>query len=263
VNPGEAMQVLAVLALGADATRKVEAKVRARHVVGPRVPRVLGDVASPLCLGLREVFVLAITAAPLVVPDVENGAGLRWRFALDQGGIDLGSRGALLSPNDLLDLLFCWGCDLGVGCGERELLVVVGSIASIELESLGSRVDLCNFRHADRLGLCFRAGLLSTYKAVFVVVVVRLETRDRWRAMDVDGVSVLKLMMFNAVQAGASKFPRDCSLTRFCLSVWAGSAGDLAGHMWKAVSHEAVHKWTVRQVFNVDIEMLIKITWRL
>lgn len=155
MNPGETMQVFAVLTLGADAARKVEAKVRARHVVCPCVPRVLGDVASPLGLGLREIFVFAITAAPLVVPDVEDGAGLGWRFALDQGGIDLGSRRALLSPDDLLDLLFCGAGDFGVGCGERELLVVV---ASIELESLGSRVDLCDFRHVDRLGRWFGAG---------------------------------------------------------------------------------------------------------
>ena len=157
------MQVLAVLALGADATRKVEAKVRARHVVGPRVPRVLGDVAPPLGFGLREVFVFAITATPFVVPDVENGAGLGWRFALDQGGIDLGSGGALLSPNDLLDLLFCWGCDLGVGCGERELLVVVASIVSIKLKSFRSCVDLCGFCHVDKLGPCFRDRLVSRY----------------------------------------------------------------------------------------------------
>ena len=144
MDPRKAMQVLAVLALGADPARKVQAKVRPRHVVRPGVPRVQRDVASPLGLGLGEVFVFAITATPFVVPDVEDGARLWWWLALDQGGINLGPRGALLPPNDLLDLLFCWGGNFGAGCGERELL---GIVASFELEGVLPRVDLCDFGH--------------------------------------------------------------------------------------------------------------------
>jgi hypothetical protein len=61
---GQAMQVLAVDALRADAAREEEAEVGAGGLVGFGVAAVLGNVATSLSGSLAEVFVFAVTAAP-------------------------------------------------------------------------------------------------------------------------------------------------------------------------------------------------------
>jgi hypothetical protein len=61
---GQAMQVLAVDALGANAACEEEAEVGAGGLVGFSVAAVFGDVAASLSGGLAEVFVFAVAAAP-------------------------------------------------------------------------------------------------------------------------------------------------------------------------------------------------------
>lgn len=56
----QAVQVLAVDALGADAAREEEAEVGAGRAVGFGVPTVFGNVASALRGGFAEVLVFAL-----------------------------------------------------------------------------------------------------------------------------------------------------------------------------------------------------------
>lgn len=60
---------------------------------------------------LREVLVLAISAGPFVVPDVEHRACLWGRFGFDLARVDLGSGWASLSPD------YPFGFILRVGVG--------------------------------------------------------------------------------------------------------------------------------------------------
>lgn len=80
VDPGEPVQVFALVAFGTQASGEEEAEVRAGDCVGAGVARVGGDGAAAGRGGLREVFVFAIAAGPFVVPDVEDGAGLGGRL---------------------------------------------------------------------------------------------------------------------------------------------------------------------------------------
>lgn len=107
-------------------SRKEQTKVGSCYSICLGVSAVLGDVATALCGGLGEVLVFAITARPFVVPDVEDGSCLWWWLRLDQGWVDLWSRWALLSADDLFDFLAGGGLLLGDigGCGgEGELFV--------------------------------------------------------------------------------------------------------------------------------------------
>ncbi len=98
-----------------QALREEEAEVASSYLVGARVPGVCGDVATAGGGVLGEVFVLAVAAGPLVVPDVEDSAGLRWGLGFEGGWVDLRAGGAAFAADDLFD--FLRGV-LGV-CGER------------------------------------------------------------------------------------------------------------------------------------------------
>jgi hypothetical protein len=74
------MQVLAFVALGADTPGKEKAEVRTRCLVCTSVTAVFADVAPVLGGSFREIGVLAIATRPFIVPDVEDRAGLWWRF---------------------------------------------------------------------------------------------------------------------------------------------------------------------------------------
>lgn len=54
---------------------------------------------------LGEVLVLAVTARPLVVPDVKDGTSLRRRFGFDGCWVDLRSGWTALAADYLLFLL--------------------------------------------------------------------------------------------------------------------------------------------------------------
>ncbi len=76
----ESMEVFALLALGADPARKEQTEVRAGYFICFCVAAVFGNIATSCggCLG--EVLVFAVATGPFVVPDVEDGTGLRRRF---------------------------------------------------------------------------------------------------------------------------------------------------------------------------------------
>ncbi len=111
------MQVLAFVALWAQAFREEQAEVAAGDFVGARVARVRRNVAAACSGVLAEVFVLAVAAGPFVVPDVEDGACLGWGLGFEGGGVDLGPGGASFAANDLLGLLSGGGVVGGGGGG--------------------------------------------------------------------------------------------------------------------------------------------------
>lgn len=108
VDGGQAVQVLALLALGAQALGEEEAEVAPGDPVGARVATVLGYVAPRGSGSLRQILVLPVASRPLVVPDVEDRSRLRRRLALKRVGVHLRPR---RSPSPLHDgfrlLLLC------------------------------------------------------------------------------------------------------------------------------------------------------------
>lgn len=110
------------MALGTQPARKEQAKVRSRDTIRARIAAVPCNIASRRRSVFGEVFVLAIATGPLVIPDVEHGAGLWGRFGFYRGRIDLNSCGPAFAPDYLLRFLLLAGfCDGGrgvVGCGE-------------------------------------------------------------------------------------------------------------------------------------------------
>jgi hypothetical protein len=70
------MQVLAFMALGADATGEEEAKEGSRSLVSGGPTRVGGNVAATYSGGLGEVCIFAVATRPFVVPDVKDCASL-------------------------------------------------------------------------------------------------------------------------------------------------------------------------------------------
>lgn len=113
---GQAVQILAVDALWTDAARKKEAEVRAGRPVCFGVATVLCDVAAALCSRLAQILILAVAAAPFVVPDVEDSTSRGRRLSFECRRVDLRAGGAALATDDLLDFLA-----LGV-CGDDGLL---------------------------------------------------------------------------------------------------------------------------------------------
>lgn len=130
VDARESVEVLTVLALGADAACEEEAEVGTGDFVRACEATVLGDIAATLSVCLGQVFVFSVAAGPFVVPDVEDGTGLRRWFRCYEGGIDLRSRRTFLA-DDLFDLFGCRCGDLG---GLR-------------------RLSFSFFRHGGRCGL--------------------------------------------------------------------------------------------------------------
>ena len=121
------MQVLALVALGAYPSREEQAEVGPWVAVGAGIPCVGGDVASIQGGGLGKVGVFPIAAGPFVVPDVENGAGLRRGFGLDHGSVDLWTSRPPAATDDFLLWticgleIFCVLCDCGcVICGGED-----------------------------------------------------------------------------------------------------------------------------------------------
>lgn len=106
VDPREAVQVLALAPLRAEAAREEEAEEGAVYAVGFRVPGVFGDVAAAGCECLGEVLVFAVAAGPLVVPDVEDCTCLGRRLGGYGARVDLWARWAPFLANDLLDFAF-------------------------------------------------------------------------------------------------------------------------------------------------------------
>ena len=104
VQARQTVQVLALMALGADASREEEAEVAPRDAIRLGVSGVLSHVAAALGGRLRQVLVLPVAARPLVIPDVEDRARLRRRFRRDARRVDLRSRRSPLSPYHLLHL---------------------------------------------------------------------------------------------------------------------------------------------------------------
>ena len=64
------------MAFGADAPRKEKTEVTAGCLVGGRPARVIPDVAARRSCGLGLLCVFTVTSRPLIVPDVEDCAGL-------------------------------------------------------------------------------------------------------------------------------------------------------------------------------------------
>lgn len=137
-------------------SREEQAKVRSCHSIRLGVSTVLRNVATALGGGLGKVLVLAITARPFVVPDIEDGSCLWWRLGLDERWVDLWSRWALLSADDLFDFLAGCGLLLGDigGCGgEGELLLgsffYVGHIRGVVWCGVVRRVENRREREID------------------------------------------------------------------------------------------------------------------
>ena len=112
-DSGQTMEVLAVHTIGADTTRKEEAEVGSRRLVGFCISAVLCDVAASLggCLG--EVLVLSVTARPLIVPNVVDVTRLRNLLGLYRRRVDLWTRRSSFATDDLLNLFA-----LGIGCDD-------------------------------------------------------------------------------------------------------------------------------------------------
>ena len=99
------VQVFALVTLGTDTAGEEQAEKRPCHFIRACVSTVLGNIASRRRCLLGEVLVLAVTARPLVVPDVKDGTGLRGRFGFDSCWVDLGPGWTALAANYLLFLL--------------------------------------------------------------------------------------------------------------------------------------------------------------
>lgn len=117
------MQTVTVLSLHTNTPREMQTKVTPVHRITLRVATILRNVAASARLRLGQVLVLAIAAGPLIVPDVEDGSCLRRRLGREGVGVHLDARRPLLLADDLADLLFGWGCDLGRGCCEGHVWV--------------------------------------------------------------------------------------------------------------------------------------------
>lgn len=114
----QAVQVFALLAAGTEPLGEEEAEVAAGDFVAASVAGVPGDIAAAGGGG-GLVFVFAVAAGPFVVPDVEDGAGLRGGFGF-HGGVDLGAGGASFLAFYYLCLFFFGFCARrvwGHGCG--------------------------------------------------------------------------------------------------------------------------------------------------
>lgn len=83
------MQVLALLTPGAEPSSEEQAEITPDDFVPARISGIASDVAATGGCGLGEVFVFAVTARPFVVPDVEDGAGLRGRLRFKSPCFDL------------------------------------------------------------------------------------------------------------------------------------------------------------------------------
>ena len=94
------------MAARTEAFGKEEAEVGAGDLVPACVAGVRGNVAATWCGGFRQIFVLAVAAGPLVVPDVENGAGLRRGLRFHGGGIHLWSSGSTFAANNFLGFFY-------------------------------------------------------------------------------------------------------------------------------------------------------------
>lgn len=144
VRPREPVQVIAVLSLDTNASREMQAEVAAIYAVGLRIPAVFRNIAPTARLGFGEVLVLAITAGPFVVPDVEDGTCLGRRFGGQGVGVYLDAGWALLLANDFADLLLCRRRDFGRCRCERCVGVFCGHRG----------IDWLWFRHIVWLVLC-------------------------------------------------------------------------------------------------------------
>ncbi|KAA6412159.1 MAG: hypothetical protein FRX48_04310 [Lasallia pustulata] len=141
VDPGEPVQVFALVAFGAQASGEEEAEVRAGDCVGAGVARVGGDGAAAGRGGLREVFVFAVAAGPFVVPDVEDGAGLG-------GGSDFRVEGSTWgrAGRRLRRMIFLVFLTSGASVVVRAVVVMLATVRSVlgdwgAGESVGSGVS--------------------------------------------------------------------------------------------------------------------------
>ncbi len=80
------MQILALLTPGAKTPSEEQAEVTPHNFIPACVSGITSDVTATRGGGFGKVFVFAITAGPFVVPDVEDGAGLRWRLGFEGAG---------------------------------------------------------------------------------------------------------------------------------------------------------------------------------
>lgn len=78
VDARQAVEVLALLTSRTYSSCKEEAEERAIYGIGFGVTGVFCDVTASLGFGMRQVLIFSVSAGPLVVPDVEDCAGL-WR----------------------------------------------------------------------------------------------------------------------------------------------------------------------------------------
>lgn len=174
VQRRQTMQILALVALVADAAREEQAEIGPRDLIRPRVSAVLGDVAAALGGVLGQVLVFAVAAGPLVVPDVEDGAGLRGRFGLDGRWVNLRPGRTTLAADDLFGLLhgdgavafLLWFLGLLVGGGCCEGVFVGGGLLVHDWSRGGLygcwSIDDCRVRHCERMKISLaRKGKLE------------------------------------------------------------------------------------------------------
>ena len=113
------MEVFAVLTPWTQTPRKEETEVGSRHFIGACVAAVSRDVTASLCLVFAGEGIFAVAAGPFVVPDVEDGACLRWWLGFEEGRVLLGAGGAAFAFDDFRLFYFGYGA-VGVGGGGGE-----------------------------------------------------------------------------------------------------------------------------------------------
>ncbi|KAL9640799.1 MAG: hypothetical protein Q9204_000573, partial [Flavoplaca sp. TL-2023a] len=84
---------------------KKQAEVTPDNLVRASIPRITSDVAATGGSGFGKVFIFAIPARPFVVPNIEDGAGLRWRFGFKSACFDLRASWTTFLTDDLLSFL--------------------------------------------------------------------------------------------------------------------------------------------------------------
>src|ERR1700722_11289 len=70
------MQILTLMALGAQSSGKEKAEIRARCLVCTSITAVFANIASRTLSCFREVSIFSVAARPFVVPDVEDSPRL-------------------------------------------------------------------------------------------------------------------------------------------------------------------------------------------
>src|SRR4051794_34990495 len=95
------MQILTLMALGAQSPGKEKAEIRARCLVCTSITAVSADIASRGRSCFRQISVFSVAARPFVVPDVENSTRLRGWLGFQGGWIHLWSSWPSFATYDL------------------------------------------------------------------------------------------------------------------------------------------------------------------